>query len=89
MQIQRGISQDGCRNSGQANINGLCLHMETMLGYARVRASMPQKLVAPRRAISADNIDLAIDVVTGRGQIVEQVEQAGIDVTDLTGAMVP
>ena len=48
-----------------------------------------RELVAPRRTISADNVDLPVGIVNGSGQIVKQVEQARIEVMDVTGAMIP
>ena len=62
--------------------------MQTVTGYAGVRASAAEELVAPRRAISADDVDLTIGIVDSRGQIVKQVEYARIEMAYLTGAVV-
>lgn len=89
MQFKRGVPHDRGWNSGQTNVDGFCLHVEAVLGDARVRVSVPQILVAPRRAVSTDDINLAIAVMKRSGQVVKQVEQARIKVVDITGAMIP
>jgi hypothetical protein len=51
-------------------------HCSELRPAVRVRAAVWQKLVAPRSAISTDNIDLPVRILNGCGQIVKQVEQA-------------
>ena len=53
-----------------------------------MRAAGTQEFVAPGRAVSADDVDLTAGIVQGRGQVVEQVEQVGIEMTYLSRAMV-
>src|SRR5215472_11913607 len=50
--------------------------------------SCTQKLVAPRRAIATDDVDFAIGIVQRRNQVVQQVEQARIKVTNISSAVV-
>ena len=64
-QSESCIPHFGGGNSRQANVNGFCPHVETMDGDARIRAAGTQEFVALRRAVSADDIDLA-DIIMKR-----------------------
>ena len=88
MQAQRGIPKGGRRNPWQANVDRFCLHVKTVAGHARVRASRTQELVAPGRAVSADHINFTARIVERSGQVVEHVEQARIEMVYLSRAMV-
>ena len=73
-QFQSSISHSRSRNAGQPDINRFRLHVKAMLGCTRVRASMSQKLIAPRGAVSANHIDFAATIVNGSSQVMKQVE---------------
>ena len=79
LQSQSGIAHFGGGNSRQPNVNGFSQHVETMDGDARIRAAGTQKFVALWSAVSTDDIDLAAVIVNRRCQVVEQVEQMGIE----------
>ena len=50
-----------------------------MESYARMGAAGSQELIAPWRAVSADDIDLAAVVVEGQSEIVEKIEEPRIE----------
>src|ERR1039458_410878 len=88
LQAQRGVPHSGGNNSGQPNVNGLRLHVETMDSDARLRAASTQELVALWRAVSTDDIDLAAAIVYRRRQVVEQVKQVRIEMAYISRAAV-
>lgn len=88
MQLESSIAQDRRRDCRQTNVNSLCLHVQAVPGDTRVRASVPQVLVALRRAVSANDVDLAVEVVNGRGQIMKKIEQARIKMVDVTSTVI-
>ena len=63
MQAQRGITHRYGWNPRQPKIDRFSLHVKAVTGYARMCVSRTQKLVAPGRAVSADNVDLSIGIV--------------------------
>lgn len=87
-QVQSGIPHSRGGNSRQPDVNGFCLHMEAIEGNARVRGARTQEFVARWRAVSTDDIDLAAVIVNGRCQVVEQVEQVGIEMVHISRAAV-
>jgi hypothetical protein len=62
--------------------------VKTVESHARVRAAGTQEFIAPWSAVPTDNVDLAAGIVQRRGQVVEQVEQVGIEMTYLSRTMV-
>ena len=88
MQAHCRITHLGCGNARQANVDGFGLHVQTVEGDTGMRAAASQKLVAPRRAVSADNVDLAAGIAKRRRQIVEKVKEAGIEMPHVSRAMV-
>lgn len=59
-----------------------------MDSYASVGTAGTQEFVAPGRSVSTDHVDLAAGIVHRTCQVVEQVEQMGIEMTYLAGTMV-
>ena len=57
---QRCIANLRAGNSWNANIDGLSFHVLAML--SNPVPMLPQVVVAPRRAVPADNIDFAVGV---------------------------
>ena len=45
LQVQSGVPHSGGGNSRQPNVNGFCLHVETMESDARVRTAGTQEFV--------------------------------------------
>lgn len=62
--------------------------MKTVASYASVRAAGTKEFVAPGRAVDADHIDVATGIVVSQGEVVEQVEEPGIEVTHLARTVV-
>jgi hypothetical protein len=87
-QAQSSISHGRGRNPGKANVDGFRLHVKAVRSHARMHAPAAQKFVTPWRAVSTDHVDLAAGIVEGRSQVVEQVEQVGIETAYLSGTMV-
>jgi len=59
-----------------------------MLRHARVRAARAQEFIAPWRAVAANHIDFAIGIAERRGQVVEKIEEVGIEVAHISGTMI-
>jgi len=64
-QFQSSIPHCRSRNARQPDVNRFRLHVKAMLRDTSVRASMPQKLIAPRGAVSANHIDFAANIMNG------------------------
>jgi hypothetical protein len=86
MQGKRGISQDRSLNARNSNINRHRLHVQT--ATSDPVSVCPQKLITPRRAVSTDNIHLGIWLAEFRRQVVDQVEDTGIIMMDITGPVI-
>lgn len=76
MKVQCGITQSGRGNSWQPDVDGHGLHVQAVLSYSRRAA--PQKFVAPRRSIAADNVNFLIRPARGSNQIMKQIENPRI-----------
>lgn len=63
--------------------------MKAVLGDAGMRASVPQKFIAPRSAVSANDIDFAIRIVKGSSQSIEKVKKLRIEMMYIPGPMIP
>jgi hypothetical protein len=87
VKVQCGIAQSACRNSRQPDVNSHGLHVQAVLGHRRRAA--PEKFVAPRRSIAADNIDFFVWPAGGTSQIVEQVKHPRIIGMDFARSVVP
>src|SRR6516164_10680521 len=88
MQSQGGVPHHGRRNAWNANVDGFGQQVQTVASYAGMGASGTQNFVAPKRAITTDYVDFASGIVQRRNQVVQQVEQARIKVTNISCAMV-
>jgi len=86
IQGQGGRSQLFRADSGNANVDGLRLHVQAVSGYAARTAA--KEGIAPGRAIPADHVDLRFWASQFRSQIAEQVEKPRIKVVHLAGAMI-
>src|SRR6266700_1895 len=86
MQIQSGFTQLLRAYAGQTNVNGPGLHVQAVLGDRR--RTMAKKFIAPGRPVSTDHVDLFVRASNGRGEIVQQVEQPRVKVTNFSGTVV-
>jgi hypothetical protein len=83
---KRGIAKSECVYPGDADIDGVRLHVQAVLGDAgRARA---KEFVAPGTAIAADNIDFSVGMADGSGEIREDVKDVRIVMLDFASAMV-
>jgi hypothetical protein len=73
-------------DSRNSNINGMRLHVQAVFRHPG-RAGA-QKLIAPGRAITADNLDFCIRMTNGGGEIGQNVEYMWIVVLHSAGAMI-
>ena len=88
MQAERRVAQFGGGDSRQANVNGLCLHVEAMLGHTGVGAAGAEEFVGLRGAVAADHVDFTPRIVHRLGQVIQQVKQSGIEVMNIAGAVI-
>jgi len=86
MQAESRISELGSAHAGYANIDGHGLHVQTVLGHPMTVG--PKIFITPRCAVTAHNIDFGIGAPEGNGQIVQKIEDAGIVVANIAGAMI-
>src|SRR5271165_4098331 len=85
LETKRCVPQARSRNSRHANVDGFRLHVEAVAGDTRVRTASAQELVGLRGSISTNHVDFTAWVVHRCGQVVEQVEQAGIETVNHSG----
>lgn len=86
VQAERGVAQASGGNAGNANVDGLAEHVLAVLRDPDRRAA--QKFVAPRRAITANDVNLGAGMADRGSQIAEQIEKARIEIGDVTGAVI-
>ena len=87
VQHDRSVAQGKCIDARNANVDGVCLHVQAVSGYTG-RASA-EELVAPWAAIATDDVDFRAGTAEGSGKIGEDVENVGIVMHDGAGAVVP
>jgi len=87
MQGDRGVTQCQRINTGNANVDGVSLHMQAVAGYAG-RAGA-KEFIAPRGAVAADDVNFGVGAAEGSGEIGENVEDAGVVMLDVAGSVVP
>jgi len=68
MQGQSGVPQLCGGNPGHTNVDGYCLHVETVAGHAMSMST--EEFIAPGRAVAADDINFKIGITERRGQVV-------------------
>src|ERR1700746_3617923 len=86
MQRQGSVPQL-CRGSpGHPDVDGHCLHVETVAGHAM--SMNAEKFIAPRRAVAADDINLKIGIPERSGQVVQKIEHPRIALMNFAGAVV-
>lgn len=88
MQAQGCVAQFRRWNPGQANVDGFSLHVQAMTRHAGVGAARPQEFIAPKGAVTTNHVDLTIGVSERRSQIVKEIEEARIEMTYISGAVV-
>ena len=76
MQRQRSIPQLCGRNAGYPNVDGHCLHVETVAGDSVSMST--EEFVAPRRPVAADHINLKIGISERGSQVVQEIEYTRI-----------
>ena len=84
--IQRRVAQTGCRHSRDTNINCFPAHVLAMFGNSHSRA--PEIFVAPRCAITADDVDFGFGSSQARSQIIQQVEKPRIKSGHIARSMI-
>ena len=83
---RRGIAHLGGGNAGDADVDGFGFHVLAVLGDSV--AVLAEVVVAPRGAISADDIDHAIGVAEPGHQVMEEVELFHVIVLYVAGAVI-
>src|ERR1700674_332756 len=86
MQRQRSIPQLCGRNARYSDVNGHRLHVDAIAGHAMPMRA--EELVAPGRAVTADDINLKIAIPKRSSQVVQKVEYPGIVLANFAGAVV-
>src|ERR1700729_2907251 len=62
--------------------------MQAVLRHAGVRVASAQEFVAPGRTVAANHIDFTTGIVERRGQVVDKVEEARIEMADISSTVV-
>ena len=88
MQGKRCISQRDRADTRNADVNRLGEHVLAVFGYTRFRASGAEEVVAPRRAVAADDVDHAVRPAERGHQRMEHVEFLRIVAADVLGAVI-
>lgn len=83
---QSDIAQLSRPHGRYADVDRFTLHVKALLGHAR--GVRPKELIAPRRAIPADDLNLSFGVAQGSGKIPKQVEQPWFEVMNVAGAVI-
>lgn len=83
---QCGIPQRESINAGDANIDGVCLHVQAAPGDTR-RAGA-KELVAPGSPVTADNLNFRSGMTDGRRQVRQDVECARVVVLYFSCAVI-
>lgn len=76
MQTQSCVANLSGWDARNANIDGFSFHMLAVLRYSRGGAS--KKLIAPRGAIAAYDVDFGSGVTDRRGEVVQQVKKSWV-----------
>ncbi len=85
-QFERGVSQRQRIDSRNSNIDRVGLHVLAMFRYARRTSA--QEIIAPRRPVSTDNVDLGVWSANRRGYISQNVKDVRIIMLHISGAMI-
>jgi hypothetical protein len=83
---ESGVAEFSGGDAGNANVDGHGLHVQAVLGDAVAVGS--EILVAPRRAVAADDVDFGIGTVEGDEDVVKEVEDAGVVDVNVAGAVI-
>src|SRR6202020_3289653 len=62
--------------------------MQAVLRHAGVRVASAQEFVAPGRTVAANHIDFSTGIAERCGQVVEKVEEARIEMADISSTVV-
>src|SRR5262249_36788352 len=63
--------------------------MQAVPCYSSVWAACTQEFVAPWRAVPANHIDFTTGIPERSGKVVEKIEEARIEMPDISGTVVP
>jgi hypothetical protein len=80
------IPEIGGPDTRQADIDRHGLHVQALASYAR--AMRAQEFIAPGRAVAADHVDFGVGLAELGGEIVQQVENPGVVMANVAGAVV-
>jgi hypothetical protein len=80
------IAQASSFYAGYSEIDGLRLDVQAILGNPFAMGA--KKLVAPRCAVSANDIDFSAGTAHGYRQLLQDVIELGIEMMNLSGAMI-
>ena len=83
---ESGIADFRCRYAGNADVDGFGFHVLAVEGDSV--AVLAQVVVAPGRAVAADDIDDAVGVSEASHEVVEEIEFADVVVLDVSSAVV-
>lgn len=87
LQMQCGVPQHQRIHAGNADVDRMRLHVETIFGYTR--RTRAKKLITPGGPVSTNNVDLRAGMPNGRGQIGKDVKDVRIVMLHFAGAMIP
>ena len=79
-QAQRRVAKIQQLHARQADVDGLALHMQTVLCHAGCVRS--QKFVRGWRPVTADHLNLSVGCSDGQREVGQQIEQARIEMMD-------
>jgi hypothetical protein len=88
MQAQCRVTQLRGRNSRQADVDCLSLHVQAVLRHAGMRTARAEEFVAPGRTVAANHIDFTARIAERCGQVVKKVEQVRIEMPHISGAVI-
>ena len=86
MQRQGSVPQLCGGNPGHPDVDGHCLHVETVAGNTVSMSA--EEFVAPGRAVAANNVNFKVGIPECCSQVVEQIEYPGVVFMNFAGAVV-
>jgi hypothetical protein len=86
VQSQRRVAKGPGAHSGNADVDRHRLHVQAVEG--NTVPVFPEELIAPRRAITADDVDLGVGSAYFCTQVVQEIENSRVNVMDIAGSVV-
>lgn len=86
MQVDSGVTQGQGIDPGNANIDGVRLHVQAVSRYAGGAGA--KEFIAPRGTVATNDIDFGVGAAERSGEISENVEDVRIVVFNVAGAVV-